>query len=109
MDSRSISAVRNVGRQTLDSNRAWILTASRKLPCSQTAGSQFQIVGVPVVPKFDHKGLATKLDISVNYIYSNWLTQSDQRHTYGADLEFYGEGYHPTSDASVIGYAIPIE
>lgn len=58
--------------------------------------------------RFTHRGPATDLDLTVNYIYSTWLTGSDHRHTYGPDLEIYGEGYHPTSPDSVMGYAIPI-
>ncbi|MCB9586459.1 MAG: effector binding domain-containing protein [Polyangiaceae bacterium] len=57
---------------------------------------------------FDHRGEVTNLDHSVNYIYSNWLCSSDLRHTYGPDLEVYGAEYHPTSEDSVIQYAIPV-
>ena len=58
--------------------------------------------------KFTHRGGATNLDRTVNYIYSSWLLQSGKRHTYGADLEFYGADYAPTADG-IISYAIPIE
>nr|WP_232541702.1 GyrI-like domain-containing protein [Nocardia bovistercoris] len=57
---------------------------------------------------FTHRGPVTDLNLTVNYIYSTWLTGSDHRHTYGPDLEIYGEEFHPTSPDSVIGYAIPI-
>jgi hypothetical protein len=30
------------------------------------------------------------------------------QHTYGADLEFYGDDYVPDSDVSVMRYAIPV-
>lgn len=33
---------------------------------------------------------------------------SGRRHTYGPDLETYGSQYHPTSEQSVIHYAILI-
>jgi AraC family transcriptional regulator len=57
---------------------------------------------------FTHRGPATDLNLTVNYVYSTWLTGSEHRHTYGPDLEIYGERYHPTSPDSVMGYAIPI-
>ncbi|MBI3563525.1 MAG: effector binding domain-containing protein [Gammaproteobacteria bacterium] len=59
--------------------------------------------------KFTHRGEVKNINNTVNYIYSNWLLQSGLRHTYGADLEFYGAEYHPLSDKSVIHYAIPVE
>jgi len=58
--------------------------------------------------KFSHRGEVIKLDNTVNYIYSNWLLNSDYNHTYGIDLEFYGDDYHPTSKDSLVHYAIPI-
>lgn len=58
--------------------------------------------------RFTHRGVVADLDHTVNYVYSAWLTSADHRHTYGADLEIYGEGYHPTSPESVMAYAIPI-
>lgn len=59
--------------------------------------------------KFTHKGKVENLDNTVNYIYSSWLMQSEQRHSYEADLEIYGDGYIPNSDDSVIHYAIPLK
>ena len=58
--------------------------------------------------KFTHKGKVKNINDTVNYIYSSWLLQSGMRHTYSADLEFYGATYHPVSDKSVIYYAIPV-
>lgn len=58
--------------------------------------------------KFGHRGPAKNIDATVNYIYSTWLTQSGRRHSYGPDLETYGDDYHPTSDNSRIDYAIPV-
>ena len=58
--------------------------------------------------KFTHKGHVKNLDNTVNYIYSSWLMQSQQRHSYGPDIEIYGKGYLPDSDESVIHYAIPL-
>lgn len=58
--------------------------------------------------KFTHRGNVKNINNTVNYIYSSWLLQSSMRHTYGADLEFYGAEYHPISDNSVIHYAVPV-
>lgn len=58
--------------------------------------------------KFSHTGKVLNINNTVNYIYSSWLLQSGMRHTYGADLEFYGVEYHPVSDKSIIHYAIPV-
>jgi len=58
---------------------------------------------------FTHKGEVKKIDHTVNYIYSNWLLQSGKHHTYGPDLEIYGSDYHPTSNQSVMHYAIPVK
>ncbi len=58
--------------------------------------------------QFTHRGEVAQLDITVNYIYSNWLLKSEHKHTYGPDLELYGANYHPTSKDSIIQYAIPI-
>ncbi|MGW6424874.1 AraC family transcriptional regulator [Nocardia sp. NPDC055053] len=58
---------------------------------------------------FTHRGPATSLNLTVNYIYSTWLTGSDdRRHTYGPDLEIYGEKYESDRLDSVMSYAIPI-
>jgi AraC family transcriptional regulator len=58
--------------------------------------------------KFAHRGLATNLDRTVNYIYSTWLAKSGYRHTYGPDLEIYGPEYIADSEQSLIYYAIPV-
>ena len=59
--------------------------------------------------RFAHRGLVANVNMTVNYIYSSWLLRSGMRHTYGCDLELYGEEYQADSDKSVIYYAIPIE
>ncbi|EGG93766.1 Transcriptional regulator, AraC family [gamma proteobacterium IMCC1989] len=59
--------------------------------------------------KFTHKGNVASINNTVNYIYSSWLMQSGKRHTYGADLEVYGEEYIPDSDDSVVYCSIPIK
>ena len=57
---------------------------------------------------FTHKGLITRFNNTVNYIYSSWLLQSGYRHTYGPDIEIYGEAFIPDSENSVVYYAIPV-
>jgi len=59
--------------------------------------------------KFSHKGNIKNINNTVNYIYSSWLLQSNERHNYGYDLEIYGHEYDPVSDNSVVYYAIPID
>lgn len=58
--------------------------------------------------RFAHRGEAKHIDRTVNYIYSTWLPQSGKRHTYGPDLEIYGDEWHATSSDSVFYYAIPV-
>jgi AraC family transcriptional regulator len=58
--------------------------------------------------KFSHRGAASKIDNTVNYIYSSWMLGSEHRHNYGPDLEIYNHLYHPTSDDSTMYYAVPI-
>ncbi len=59
--------------------------------------------------KFTHKGPVKNLDNTVNYIYSSWLLKSGKKQGSGADIEIYAADYHPTSNKSVIHYAIPIQ
>lgn len=59
--------------------------------------------------KFAHSGPVQQLDRSVNYIYASWLARSGLRHSYAADIEFYGAQYHPSADSSVVHYAIPVQ
>ena len=58
--------------------------------------------------KFTHRGSVERMDQTVNYIYANWLARSGLRHSYAADLEFYGVDFHPTAESSKIHYAIPV-
>lgn len=58
--------------------------------------------------EFTHRGLPKELNLTVNYIYANWLLSSDMRHTYGPDVERYGADYIPDSGESVIRYAVPV-
>jgi AraC family transcriptional regulator len=59
--------------------------------------------------KFTHRGHVNQIDHTVNYAYGSWLPRSGLRHSYAADIEFYGAGYHPTADTSVVHYAVPVE
>jgi AraC family transcriptional regulator len=58
--------------------------------------------------KFTHKGAVNLIDNTINYLYSTWLPQSGRTHAGTADLEFYGVDYSPTSNESIMHYAIPI-
>ncbi len=58
--------------------------------------------------RFEHAGPATELDHTVNYAYSAWLLGSELRHTGEADLEIYGPRYDPSSESSLIHYALPV-
>jgi len=58
--------------------------------------------------KFTHRGQVNNLNNTVNYIYASWLMASDKKHSYQADLEIYDHQYHPTSEDSVVYYAIPV-
>ncbi|GAB0115058.1 helix-turn-helix domain-containing protein [Acidisoma sp. C75] len=58
--------------------------------------------------RFAHRGLPQAVDLTVNYIYSNWLLGSGKRHTGGPDIEIYGPGYLANSADSVFHYAIPV-
>lgn len=75
-----------------------------------TLPADMEIIEIPAATYacFTHKGLVKQIDNTVNYIYSNWLLQSDMQHTYGPDLEIYGSDYDPVSDQSVMQYAIPV-
>jgi len=59
--------------------------------------------------KFTHKGNVKNINNTVNYIYSSWLMQSNELHTYAPDVEIYGSEYIPDSDDSIVYYSIPIE
>ncbi len=59
--------------------------------------------------KFTHKGNVKNINNTVNYIYSSWLMQSNELHTYAPDIEIYGSEYIPDSDDSIVYYSIPIE
>jgi AraC family transcriptional regulator len=69
-----------------------------------------QVVTVPsaTYARFTHHGPVKNIDHTVNYIYGTWLSQSGRRHTYGPDLEVYGNQFHPTADSSVMEYAVPV-
>ena len=59
--------------------------------------------------RFLHRGNPVLLNETIDYIYSNWLMNSDFNHTYGFDLEFYGLEYEDGSDQSIMYYAIPVD
>ncbi len=59
--------------------------------------------------RFAHRGAVKLIDGTVNYIYSTWLPRSGRKHSLAADLEFYGAAYSPSSDQSLMHYAIPLD
>lgn len=59
--------------------------------------------------RFAHRGDVKLVDGTVNYIYSTWLPRSGRKHSLAADLEFYGAAYRPSSEQSLMHYAIPLE
>lgn len=66
------------------------------------------VVPEATLAEFRHQGPAADVDRTVSYAYGTWLPQSAYHHTGGPDLEVYGAEYHPTSDRSVLHYALPI-
>jgi AraC family transcriptional regulator len=92
------------GSERLEYHAATAVTAVGKLPEGFVA---FELAA-GTYAKFAHRGPAQDVNHTVNYAYSTWLAQSEHRHTYAPDLEFYGADYHPTSKDSVLYYAIPI-
>lgn len=58
--------------------------------------------------RFAHRGPVTRLDQTLNYIYSSWLLTSGMRRTAGCDIEIYAEHFIPDSEESLIHYAIPV-
>ncbi len=58
--------------------------------------------------RFLHRGDVKNINHTVNYIYSSWMLNSNYQHSYGIDIEEYGEKYHPTSRDSEVFYLIPI-
>lgn len=59
--------------------------------------------------QFWHQGFPNTVDLTVNYVYSNWLLGSGKKHTGGPDLELYGSEFIADSEQSMFRYAIPIE
>ncbi len=85
---------------------AEIPSAAKEQPLPQ--GMEMIIIPETIYAVFTHRGEVNNIDHTVNYIYSNWLSQSGKRHTYGFDLEIYGADYRADSEESIIHYAIPI-
>ena len=100
-----------VVQQTKDQSAQLEYYAAVEVAALKTLPQNMVSIEVPasIYAKFTHRGEVKNINNTVNYIYSSWLLQSGMRHTYGADLEFYGADYHPVSDESVIHYAIPIK
>lgn len=73
--------------------------------------AEMELITIPECSyaQFEHHGEAEKLNNTVNYVYCNWLLNSEYKHSYGPDLEIYGADYLPASSDSIVNYAIPIE
>ena len=92
------------GREQLDYLAGARVPASARVPRGMVAVT----IPAETYAEFVHRGLPKDLNQTVNYIYANWLLSSGLTHTYGPDLEIYGEDYVPDSPDSVIRYAIPV-
>lgn len=57
---------------------------------------------------FRHQGRTSTINDTVNYIYSGWLLEAEVNHTWGPDIEFYGDEFNQHSDDSVVYYSIPV-
>ncbi len=100
-----------VVRQTQPNTEQLEYCAAVEVDARVTLPEQMVRIEIPAATyaKFRHQGAVKNINNTVNYIYSSWLLQSGLRHTYGADLEFYGTDYHPVADSSVMHYAIPVK
>jgi AraC-like DNA-binding protein/predicted transcriptional regulator YdeE len=92
------------GDERLEYHAAIAVTGAAALP------EGMSMIEIPAAKyaRFEHRGPAQKLDHTVSYAYATWLSQSEHRHSYGPDLEFYGERWHSTSNDSVMHYAMPL-
>lgn len=97
-------------RQTSDQSDELEYTAAIDLEPGDTAPADLTRLDLPETryATFRHRGHLQRLDQTVNYIYSSWLTRSGYRHTGAPDIEIYGPGYHHESDDSEVLYLIPI-
>lgn len=57
---------------------------------------------------FTHKGLLSKLDHTMNYIYGSWLPKSGRKLREAPDLELYDQRFNPNSEQSEFDIYIPI-
>ncbi len=98
-------------RQAADNSGKLEYYAVREVSTSGTLPADMVSIELPktTYAKFIHRGHASNVDNTVNYIYSSWLLRSGARHSYGPDIEIYGAGFNENSDDSVLHYAIPLE
>ena len=57
---------------------------------------------------FTHKGLLSKLDHTMNYIYGSWLPKSGRKLREAPDLELYDHRFSPNNEQSEFDIYIPI-
>jgi AraC family transcriptional regulator len=93
-----------VGSEQLDYVACIEVTRRGRLPQGMVA------VTVPAsrYAQFTHRGFPKDLNVTVDYIYGNWLLRSGLRHTRAPDVELYGADFINSSRDSTIRYAIPI-
>lgn len=101
-----------IGQSAPDSDLLQYTAAAETSPAPEKhllpQGMELIIIPATTYAVFTHRGEVKNIDHTVNYIYSNWLSQSGKRHTYGFDLEIYGADYNADSEESIMHYAIPI-
>jgi AraC family transcriptional regulator len=77
-------------------------------PGDVPAGMAEMEIPASTYARFTHRGAAQNVDATVNYIYGSWMVSAGHSHTLGPDLEIYDSQYHPTSEQSVMHYAVPV-
>jgi len=70
-------------------------------------GMELMTIPESCYAQFEHRGQPEQLNNTVNFVYCNWLLNSEYIHSYGPDIEIFGSDYLPASSDSIIHYAIP--
>jgi AraC family transcriptional regulator len=84
--------------------------AAVAVPAADRVPPGMDVTEVPAATyaRFEHRGAATAVDVTISHAYSRWLIASGRRHTYGPDLEIYDHRYHATDPSSMFVYALPV-
>ena len=60
--------------------------------------------------KFIHKGLSSKVGYTYQYIYTEWLPETDYKLSYLFNFEYYGEAHKgPFNEESETEIYIPVD